>query len=467
MLDELRALVASERATPAQRAELARALLEHHWRRLRRDQRPDEARAFLDELRALCRQPGAAEAERFELAKALGGAHWDAVRHGDAKAAARLLVELQDLARRAEATEGQRWALAEALANEVRYHSGPRGDEERVDGLLRDLRRLAGRPHATELQRDALSRALLHLHHAARCEPQGERRKASLRVELGELAVRDAATAAQRLAVVEALYDTSFERGRRGDRRRQDVWLQAVRAAEGAADTNDHQRELFGDALVRLHAKVRRAQDDAFADRLLDRLRAVAVRPEASVEQWLALATALCDGLWIAGRFSNRDLAEELLEVLDLLTGDVGADTRQRMYLAGLLVGAHHRAVRSKDSLLSKGLLNRLWSWSLRPEATPDERSVLAHGLSLAHDHARAVGDAPLAAKVLEALRTLVACKTEGRDVERALDRALVGAREDALQAGDAAGLEALEAEIESRRRAVAVAVDLGLELRP
>jgi hypothetical protein len=315
------------------------------------------------------------------------------------------------------------------------------------------------------MQRDALARALVHLHHAARTAPDGDAEAAALRVELGTLAARPDATAGQRLAVVEALCETPFRAGRRADRHRQEVWLRAVRAAEGASGGNDHQRELLGDAVVRMHAKVRRASADAFADLLLDRLRVMAMRPDATVEQWLALATALCDGLWIAGQFGNRDLAEELVEVMSLLTSDVEADARQRIHLAGLLVGAHHRAVRSKDSLLSKELLNRLWTWSLRAEATPEERAVLAHGLSLAHDHARAEGDGPLAAKVVEALRTLVARKSAGRDVEHALDRALAGAREDAVAAGDEAAVEALDDEIEARR-AAAVAVDLGLSVR-
>ena len=40
MLDELRKLTAEDRATPAQRAELTRALTELHWRKLRREQAP-------------------------------------------------------------------------------------------------------------------------------------------------------------------------------------------------------------------------------------------------------------------------------------------------------------------------------------------------------------------------------------------------------------------------------------------
>jgi hypothetical protein len=408
MLDELRRLAAASEASADQRGELARALVERHWEQLHKQHRRDDAAQTLDELRALCRAPEADERQRFELSKALGGAHWDAVRHGDTQAAARLQTEMRRLASRREATEGQRWALAEALANEVRHHSGARGDPALVDGLVRDLEKLAHRPHATETQRDALARALLHLHHAAREHPDRSNRKAdALLEELRSLATRPETTMAQRLAFVEALFDTPWKAGLLGDRRRQSGWLEATIAAERQSGSTHRQRVLLCDTVVRMHAKVRRAEDDAFADLLLDRLRAMAVRPDATIEQWISLASAVCDGLWISGRFSNRDLAEELVEVLTLLTGGVEAGVRKRMSLAGLLVGAHHRAVRSHDALLSKELLTLLHAWALRPEASREEGEVLAHGLRLARSHAAESGDGALERRISQALRAL------------------------------------------------------------
>lgn len=415
MLDELRALAADGTATAAQRAELARALAELHWDKLNRKHQREASLAVLDELRALCRQPSADERQRFELSKALGGAHWDAVRHGDATAAARLQTELRRLASRREATEGQRWALSEALANEIRYHSGPRGDGKRVEAFRKDLEKLAGRVHATETQRDALARAFVHLHHAAREDPKGGKAAEALLEALRALAARDETTAAQRLALVEALYDTPWKAGLLGDRRRQEGWLESVKTAERRPGSTERQRVLLCDTVVRMHAKVRRAEDDAFADLLLDRLRAMTVRPDASLEQWLSLSGAICDGLWIAGRFGNRDLAEELVEVLTLLTRGVATTPRQRIGLAGLLVGAHHRAVRHNDALLSKELLTLLHAWALRPEATREEVAVLSHGLRLAQEHARAGGDTRLAAKIDRALSAVDEAASHGR----------------------------------------------------
>jgi len=394
----LRALGGEDSDRNARRA-LAHALSRAHWDAGRWGE-ADHARHLLDELRALCRRPGADEAQRFELAKALGSAHWDAVRYGDATRAGRLLGELRDLCRRGAATEGQRLVLAEALANAIRHEGGPRGDAARVEPLLEDLRRLAARPHAPEEQRDALARALLDLHHVARRDPSAAGRIEALQA----LADRDAATPAQRLAVVEALQDAPWQAGRFGGRARQDTLLTAVRAAEGASAAGRRPHERLCDLLVHMHAKVRRARDDAFADRILDRLRTIVVRAEADIGTWLALATAVCDGLWIAGTFGNRDLAEELVEIMTLLTGEVETTARQRVAMAGLLVGAHHRAVRAEDDLLAKGLLTRLHAWALRPEASAEEREVLAHGLRLANEHARARGDGVLAARIEKAL---------------------------------------------------------------
>ncbi|MDJ0520471.1 MAG: hypothetical protein QNJ90_00195 [Planctomycetota bacterium] len=401
LLAQLRA-AGGEGAAPAACRALAHALSRAHWDAGRWGE-AERARRLLDELRALCRRPGTDEAQRFEMAKALGTAHWDAVRYGDARRAGRLLGELRNLARRDVATEGQRLVLAEALANEIRLQGGPRGDQERIPPLLSDLRRLADREHAPEEQRDALARALLDLHHVARTEPSGEQRVEELRT----LAARPAATPAQKLALVEALQDVPWQAGLFGSRARQDALLAAVRVAQDAAVGGQRPRELLCDTLVRMHAKVRRARDDAFADRLLDRLRTVVVHPEADVGSWVALATAVCDGLWIAGTFGNRELAEELVEVLALLTGDVEASTRQRVALAGLLVGAHHRAVRHEDALLSKELLNLLYAWAVRPGAAAEVREVLAHGLELADAHARRRGDEALASKVEAALAAL------------------------------------------------------------
>jgi len=180
-----------------------------------------------------------------------------------------------------------------------------------------------------------------------------------------------------------------------------------VRAAQGAVSGDARSRDLLQDTLVRMHARVRRGRDDEFADRLLDRLRIGVVAPEADVTAWIALATAVCDGLWIAGTFGNRELAEELVEVLTLVTGDVQASARQRVALAGLLVGAHHRAVRHNDDLLSKELLTLLYAWAIRPGAAAEVREVLAHGLTLADAHAQARGDKALAQKIEAALASI------------------------------------------------------------
>ena len=406
LLADMRRRGVAEEASVEARRDLAAALARAHWDAGRWGDQASAA-ALLDELRAHCRHPGTDEAERFELAKALGTAHWDAVRFGDATTASRLLGELRHLVRRGEATEGQRLMLARALANEVRLHGGPRGDAARVESLLRDLRVLTDRPHATEEQRDALARALLDLHHAtARGEPS-ERAAGGRIDDLRALASRPAASPAQHVAYVEALQDAPWEAGWFGTRARQDALLAAVQAAEEAAREVKGAGTRLGDVLVRMHAKVRRARDDVFGDLLLDRLRIMAVRPEAGMEQWLALATAVCDGLWIGGTFANRELAEELVEILTLLTGPIEASARRRVGLAGLLVGAHHRAVRSEDALVSKELLTLLYAWAVRPEATAEEREILAHGLKLADEHARARGDTALAQKIEAALQSV------------------------------------------------------------
>ncbi len=401
LLQELRALGGDAGVRDAQRA-LAHALSRAHWDAGRWGE-AEHAHALLDELRALCRRPGTDEVQRFELSKALGTAHWDAVRYGDARRANRILGELRNLARRAEATEGQRLVLAEALANEIRLQGGPRGDAAQVAPLLVDLRKLADREHAPEEQRDALARALLDLHHVARTEPSGEQRVA----ELAALAARPASTPAQRLALVEAMQDVPWKTGLFGNRARQDDLVGAVRSAASSAAGLQRPRELLCDTLVRMHARVRRAGDDAFADRILDRLRVLVVHPDAGVEAWVALATAVCDGLWIAGTFGNRELAEELVEILTLLTGDVEASARQRVTIAGLLVGAHHRAVRHKDDLLSKELLTLLYAWAIRPGAAAEVREVLAHGLELADTHAQRRGDKALAHRIESALAAI------------------------------------------------------------
>lgn len=406
LLDELRRLGSAEAAPTEARRHLAAALARAHWDAGRWSDETASA-ALLDELRAHCRRPGTDEAQRFELAKALGTAHWDAVRFGDAQVAARLLGELRNLARRGEATEGQRLMLARALAGEIRLHGGPRGEAGRVDSLLRDLHTLADRPHATEEQRDALARALLDLHHATGRRATNENPTEERLAALGRLAARPHATPAQHVAYVEALQDAPWKAGWFGTRARQEAILAGVQAAEESARDVKGAGARLGDVIVRMHAKVRRAGDDAFGDRLLDRLRIMAVRPEAGIEQWLALATAVCDGLWIAGTFANRELVEELAEILALLTGPIQASVRQRVGLAGLLVGAHHRAVRSEDGLVSKELLNLLYAWALRPEATADEQEVLAHGLRLADEHARARGDKALAQKIRRALESV------------------------------------------------------------
>lgn len=388
-------------ADPHARRALAAALARASWDAARWND-PSGAGALLDELRAHCRRAETEEAERFELAKALAAAHWDAVRYGRATPASRLLAELRALAGRREATEGQRVVLAQALANEIRLHAGARGDRARAEGLLRELGALAGRPHAVEEQRDALARALLDLHHQGNGaeETAGAERVQALRV----LAARASSTPAQHLAYVEALQDAPWRSGPFGNRARQDALLAAVDAALAGVRGTPGAAVRLADALVRMHAKVRRARDDAFADAVLDRLRALVVRPDSGLETWLALATAVCDGLWIAGTFGNRELAEELIEILNLLTGPVRAGPHQRMALAGLLVGAHHRAVRHEDAYLAKSLLTLLYAWALRPEATAEERAVLAHGLALADAHAKARGDAALAARIETAL---------------------------------------------------------------
>ncbi len=382
--------------------ETIRARIRAHWDAGRWGE-AERAHGLLDELRALCRRPGTDEAQRFELAKALGSAHWDAVRYGAVARADRLLGELRDLCRRDPATEGQRLILAEALANAIRHEGGPRGEALRVAPLLDELRRLAGRAHAPEAQRDALARALLDLHHVARRDASAERRIE----ELAALAARAEATPTQRLAVAEALQDAPWKTGRFGSRARQDALLEAIRAAECASAAGRREHESLCDLLVRMHARVRRAGDDAFADRILDRLRTIVVRAEADIGTWLALATAVCDGLWIAGTFRNRDLAEELIEIMTLLTGRVETTARRRVILAGLLVGAHHRAVRAQDDLLAKGLLTLLHAWALRREASAEEREILGHGLRLADEHARARGDDALVARIGRALAGL------------------------------------------------------------
>ncbi len=359
--------------------------------------------------RAHCRRPDADEAERFELSKALSTAHWDAVRFGDPKRAARILAELRDLAKRGEATEGQRQALAEALANEIRHHAGRQGDPARAESLLADLRKLADRAHAPEEQRDALARALLDLHRESGRQESGDKPLNGRTDELKTLASRPASTSAQHLAYVEALQDAPWEAGLFGHRRRQEALLAAIRQAEHAARGNARAGTLLGDVLARMHAKVRRAGDDEFAELLLDRLRVLSMASDATIEHWITLAGGVCDGLWVSDSFANRELAEELVEILHLLTGQVEAGTRQRMALAGLLVGAHHRAVRREDDRVSKELLTLLHAWAVRDGATREEREVLGHGLALADEHARARGDEALAAKIATALATLPA----------------------------------------------------------
>jgi len=86
----------------------------------------------------------------------------------------------------------------------------------------------------------------------------------------------------------------------------------------------------------------------------------------------------------------------------------------QRIALAGLLVGAHHRAVRHEDALLSKELLTLLHAWAVRPQATREEREVLGHGLALAMEHARTRGDKGLVAKIEGALAALPAAAARG-----------------------------------------------------
>ena len=410
LLVDLRKVGGGDAANEEARRALAGALARAHWDAGRWSD-DEGARALLDELRAHCRGPGTDEAQRFELSKALGSAHWDAVRYGDAKRAARILGELRDLAKRAEATEGQRLALAEALANEIRHHAGPRGDNERATSLLRDLHTLADRPTAPEEQRNALARALLDLHCEDGRRPEDERTGVDALAELQPLAARPEATAAQHLAYVAALQDAPWQTGLFGHRRRQEALLAAVKQAERATLDDARGRGLLGDALVRMHAKVRRAQDDTFADALLDRLRVMAVRSDASIEEWLTLARGVCDGLWAAETFANRECAEELEEILHLITGPVEASARQRMTLAGLLVGAHHRAVRHEDAHVSKALLTLLHAWALRDDATREEREVLGHGLGLALEHARARGDAGLTGKIETALAQLPADK--------------------------------------------------------
>ncbi|MDA1194919.1 MAG: hypothetical protein O2894_07010, partial [Planctomycetota bacterium] len=274
--------------------------------------------------------------------------------------------------------------------------------------LLADLRLLAERPHAPEEQRDAWARALLDRHRDAL------RRGAEFAPEnsldlLRTLAARSEATAAQHLAYVEALQDAPWQAGLFGLGGRQESLLAALRGAEEASRGQARPNTLLGDALVRMHAKVRRAGDDTFADALLDRLRVLVVQADATIEAWLTLATAVADGLWIRGDFANRELAAELSEVLQLVTGPVEATARQRMALAGLLVGAHHRAVRREDGLVSKALLTLLHAWAVRSEATREEREVLGHGLALASEHAAARGDTALAAKINQALAALPA----------------------------------------------------------
>lgn len=410
LLDELRQVGGGEDAGISGRRALARALARAHWDAGRWSD-DDGARALLDELRAHCRSPDADEAERFELSKALGTAHWDALRYGDARRAGRILGELRDLARRGEATEGQRFALAEALAHEVRHHAGKRGELARALEHLKDLRTLARRPVAPEEQRDALARALLDLHCEDTRRAEADRSGVDCLDELRALAARPESTAAQHLAYVAALQDAPWQTGLFGHRRRQEALLAAVKQAERVTLDDARSRGLLGDALVRMHGKVRRAQDDTFADALLDRLRVLAVRRDATIEEWLTLARGACDGLWIAERFANRECAEELEEILHLVTGPVEATTRQRITLAGLLVGAHHRAVRHADDRLSKTLLTLLHAWAVREQATREEREVLGHGLRLAREHARARGDGGLVAKIDGALAALPAAQ--------------------------------------------------------
>ncbi|MDF1702831.1 MAG: hypothetical protein P1V36_16905 [Planctomycetota bacterium] len=406
LLGLLRTAGGGDEAPLEARQALAGALARAHWD-AGRSADAEGARDLLDELRGHCRRPGADEAQRFELSKALGTAHWDAVRYGDARRAGRILGELRDLAKRGEATEGQRLALAEALAHEIRHHAGPQGDRERAASLLRDLRTLADRPHAPEEQRDALARALLDLHREEARRPEGERGGEDRLAALRALAERPEATASQHLACIEALQDAPWQTGLFGHRRRQEALLTAVKHAERASLDDRRAGALLGDALVRMHGKVRRAKDDAFADQLLDRLRVLTVRSDATIEQWLTLAGGVCDGLWIAETFANREFAEELEEILHLVTGPVEATVRQRMTLAGLLVGAHHRAVRHEDGRVSKALLTLLHAWAVREGATTEEGEVLGHGLRLAHEHACAGGETALAAKIEAALAAL------------------------------------------------------------
>ena len=406
LLAQLRTLGGGDAASLDARQALAGALARAHWDAGRWSDH-DGAAALLDELRAHCRAPGTDEAQRFELSKALGTAHWDAVRFGDAERAARILGELRNLAKRAEATEGQRLALAEAFANEIRHHAGQRGDLARAVSLYRDLDKLAQRPSAPEEQRNALARALLDLHREDDRRPAEERSGIDTIAALRALAARPEATAAQHLAHVEAIQDAPWQTGLFGHRGRQEALLAAVKQAERVTLDDARGRALLGDTLVRMHAKVRRAHDDTFADQLLDRLRVMAVRSDATIEEWLTLARGVCDGLWIAERFANRECAEELAEILHLITGPVQATTRQRISLAGLLVGAHHRAVRHEDDHVGKALLTLLHAWAVRDEASREERIVLGHGLALALEHARARGDQGLAAKIETAVAQL------------------------------------------------------------
>ncbi len=489
VLDELRQQVAAPEATDPERYEFVKSLYRLHEVVIRRDE--EAAGALLAELRDLASREGASQEQRFVFTHALARAHDEVARNRDREGSEALVGELRTLVMQPDATEAMRGVLAQVLAGSVEMESGVLGDRDVAAARLKELRGLSRRPEANEAQLLSFARGLRSAYRAAcragesatvrrpilqslrtvcsGADVPGSRRRVLARTlaegheaarrvgkaklaervfeELQALASSKGATIGETLVAIEANVHVPWTEEWRSAKRHGPVLLKQIDAV--ARDTADDpkRRDRLMAALVRIHAHVRAAGDDAFGNQLLERLRPMLRGEQRTLRERLILGGALADGVWASGSLENRDLAEEMLGELDALVRNRPADERGRFALTRFLLKIQHRAAEVGDDHVSRSLLKDVWTLAGDDATSDAERSLIAHGFSEAHELALESGDVRLTGKLLDALRQLAArpgaTPDDWRDLVSALEHSIQAEEE----AGQAAAVDALQAE--------------------
>jgi hypothetical protein len=377
------------------------------WQRMHR---------VLESLRDLAGRSRASEEQRTWLARALSKLYRAADAVGDTQESTRSLSELRQLTGREQANEEQRDSFALSLYYGLRRI----GKQADVVGsrLLAELRLLAGRPQASEEQRTCLSIILLQAYLAA-SRSGATLQSAGLLDELRVLASRAGANETHRTCLAHALsYEHNNIAAHRGKAGAAEALLCELRAIVASDGTEEQQnwlaRSLFYETMRLSRLKATKLES---VRRLLEELRNIAGRDQATLQQYHRLAGALSYALDLA--LADRDCASAAEDMLDELRrcaeGARGGEV-ERTWLARSIYYAVKGATDAGDLEQATERLDELRALATRSQAADEQRTRLAQALCFAHDAACTAGNIDLAATLLNELQNLAASEraTEG-----------------------------------------------------